>query len=825
MYTIFKSVNNLEEKVKSGQQIILSPQHILINLEPSVMIMPYVTSSLLLNERGSSKKILQSIRSDHSLFIFGVMSNPAIRKSPDDFYKVGVIAEAKADMKNPAIVIRGLFRAEMLALERIEGEDWHLWLATVKEVEDENCDNYFVENHQQIMADVMKIRDLLSGFIVKARGFYDFDDRLMLLIIANFESTDWGDKDRVDNFIWAVLSSIPDLLQKDKQPIIESTSLPERIKLCIKTLKKRLQLLEIQAGDSLQDEKLTRRAQNVLVTDPKDQEDIGQDDFIKGAHYDIKNQWEKFKEIRDHINYDAKKVIMEDFEKLKAMGGPQGNYYEWNKFMGQLKVLLSVPWVAETKQEADITKVKKVLDEDHYGLDHVKRSICDHVAPKILNPRGKGHIIDLSGAPGVGKTSLGKSIARALNRPFIRISLGGSRDVAQIKGHDITYTGSQPGEIIRAMIRCGYKNPVFMLDEIDKVGHMTLSGDVSAALLEVLDPEQNNAFRDLYMDAPYDLSNVMFITTSNVEDNIIPPLRDRMEVISLPGYLEIEKVEIAKRYLVPRWLTELGLAQNNVEVVLEGELISKIIRGYTNEAGVRNLERSIATILRKVCQAHLQSRNEGNSITKFEITEPKVHEFLGPSKFIKDRARPTVIGEAIGLAWTPVGGDILYVQAEFYDRLDGKKVLDLTGRQGKVMKESDKLALTRLMNILREANPELVDKLKSNSIHLHIPEGAIPKDGPSAGVTIFSALYSEATNKLVKQNLAMTGEIDNKARVLLVGGIREKMVAAERAGIKEIIMPKGNERNLYDVPKEIKNRLQFYFVETTDQVLEIAFPS
>ncbi|KKS10984.1 MAG: Lon protease [Candidatus Daviesbacteria bacterium GW2011_GWB1_41_5] len=374
-----------------------------------------------------------------------------------------------------------------------------------------------------------------------------------------------------------------------------------------------------------------------------------------------------------------------------------------------------------------------------------------------------------------------------MNRKYIRMSLGGIRDEAQIRGHGITYIGAEPGEILKLMKRCGVKNPLFVIDEIDKLGHMSTSGDPSAAMLEVLDPEQNNSFKDHWVACGFDLSKVLFIATANQEDTIHPPaLKDRMDVIRLHGYLEVEKVEIAKRHLIPRLMQDLGLAQNSVEVVWEEKLISKIIRGYTHEAGVRNIERTLAKILKKICRGYLKSKSEEKPVTKFEVTEQKVHEYLGPPKFVKDRARPTMIGEAIGLAWTPVGGDILYVQVEFYERIDGKKVLDLTG---------------------------------------HIPEGAVPKDGPSAGITILSALYSEVTGKLVKRNLAMTGEIDNKARVLPVGGIREKIVAAEGAGIEEIIMPKDNERNLHDVPKSVKDKLRFHFVETIDEVLTIAFPS
>ncbi|GEM_PF-1206369 len=811
--------------MQPNQQIMHPQQHILINITPSIMVMPGLTSRIFMNEDKSCQKVLQAVKVGQSLYLFAVMSDPRVKEAPDKFCRIGVIAEAEADMENPVIILRGMFRAEMISLKRIEGSNWHLWVVVVKKVEDENRDDYFVQDHQRIMSDMIKIRDLLVGFTIRAKGEYEFDDRIMSEVIDNFENTDWGDKDAVDNFIWAVLSSVPDLFQKDKQPFLESTSLPERIELCIKMLKKRLMLLEVQKQSMSKAEKNTRRARDVQIQDSNDQsQNQDQDEFVKGAHPDIKKRWKKFKEIREYMNEDAREVVVEDVGKLKSFGSPQGNTYEWPRYTRRVDFILDLPWKEETVQESDIIKVAQILDEDHYGLIHEKDSICDQVAPRLLNPNGKGSIICLVGPPGVGKTSLAKSVARALNRKYIRMSLGGIRDEAQIRGHGITYIGSEPGEILKLMKRCGVKNPLFVVDEIDKLGHMSVSGDPSAAMLEVFDPEQNNSFKDHWVACGFDLSKVLFIATANQEDTIHPALRDRMDVTRLPGYLEVEKVEIAKRHLIPRLMNDLGLSQNNVEVVWEEDLIPKIIRGYTYEAGVRNIERTLSKILKKVCRAHLKSKNEENQVTKFEVTEQKVHEYLGPPKFFKDRARTTMIGEAIGLAWTPVGGDILYVQVEMNPRLLDKKVFARTGMQGDVMKESDEVALTLLRNRLGTSNPELAKSLSDKFIHLHIPEGAVPKDGPSAGVTIFTALYSEITDRAVKPNLAMTGEINLKGMVMPVGGIREKIVAAERAGIEEIMMPKDNERSLYDVPKVVKDKLRFHFVDSVDQAIEIAFP-
>ncbi|HEY4474855.1 MAG TPA: endopeptidase La [Candidatus Paceibacterota bacterium] len=804
--------------MEPNQEIFSPNEHILVNVVPTGMIMPGMGSYRIIEENESSQRILQAARNGLCQSFFIVMSDPRIDEIPDRFYRTGVIVKVEADPKDPIVNLRGMFRAERLRLRRVKGPGWEFLVVTVKKVEDENYDDYFTENHQQIMANVIKIRDLLVGFMTQARGFYNFDNRLMLRIVDGFENTDWGNKDEVDNFVWAVLSSVPDLLQNDTQPFLENTNLPERVGLCVKTLKKRLRLLEIQKRVSLTDNNQLRSIKNVPIVNPKEQVK-DEDEFVKGVHGDIKKRWEKFKEVRDYMSEDARDVVLEDIGSLKSFESPQKNTYEWPKVIKRLDFVLGLPWKEETAEESNIAKVAEILDEDHYGLQHVKDRICESIAPKILNPEGKGHIICFIGPPGVGKTSLAKSIARALNKKLTRMSVGGIRDEAQIRGHSFTYVGSGPGEVLKLVKRCGVRNPVFVIDEIDKLGNMSVSGDPSSAMLEVFDPEQNNSFKDHYVSCGFDLSRVMFIATANVEENIIPPLRDRMDIISLPGYLEVEKIEIAKRYLVPRWLKETGLSQNNVQIEWEDGIIAKLIRGYTSEAGVRNLERTIASILRKISREYLKSRSEEKPLVQFMVTQERVHEYLGPFKFFKDRARPTLMGEAIGLAWTPVGGDILYVQVETYPRLQDKKVFARTGMQGDVMKESDEVALT----VMRNRHPELSEMLSKVAIHLHIPDGAVPKDGPSAGITIETALESRVTNRTVKPNLAMTGEMDLKERVLPVGGIREKIVAAERAGIKEIIMPKENERDLYDVPKDVKDKLKFHFVENIDQVLEVTF--
>ena len=699
--------------MEPNQQILLLDQHScpLINLVPSIMVFPHTTSRVFLDQRAFSQHLLETIRAGQCSHLFAVMSDPRTREAPDRFYKIGVIAEASADAQNPIIILMGLFRAERLSIKRIDGDGWGFWAATVKRVEDENHDEYFIQAGQHVMADMIKIRDLLMRFMTRAIGEYDFDHRPMEAVIDEFENTDWGDKDAIDDFIWMTLCAVPDLLQNDKQPFLESTSLPERIELCIKKLKERLKLLEIQKQNILKDGRLTKKtnriATNIEVLDSKDQNE-NEDEFIKGAHADIKKQWEKFKKIREYMSEDARDVVMEDIEKLKSFGHPQRNTYEWPKYMRRVEFILDLPWKEETVQESDITKVAQILDEDHCGLVREKDAICDQVAPRLLNPDGKGSIICLVGPPGTGKTSLAKSIARALNRKYIRMSLGGVRDEAQIRGHGITWGTSEPGEILKLMKRCGVKNPLFVIDEIDKLGHMSTGGDPSAAMLEVLDPEQNNSFKDHWVACGFDLSKVLFIATANQEDTIHLALKDRMDITYLPGYLEVEKIEIAKKHLISRLMKEFGLAQNSVEVVLEEELISKIIRGYTHEAGVRNIERVIAKILKKICREYLKSKNEEKPVTKFEITEQKVHEYLGPPKLTKDRVRPTKVGEAIGLAWTPVGGDILSVQSETFTRSLDKKAFARTGMQGDVMKEADEVAMTLVKKMIKAKHPDLL---------------------------------------------------------------------------------------------------------------------
>jgi ATP-dependent Lon protease len=459
----------------------------------------------------------------------------------------------------------------------------------------------------------------------------------------------------------------------------------------------------------------------------------------------------------------------------------------------------------------DTTAAEQILDEDHYDLEKVKKRIVEYLAVRKLKRDMKGPILCFVGPPGVGKTSLGHSIAAALGRKFVRLSLGGIRDEAEVRGHRRTYVGALPGRIIQGIRKAGSNNPVFMLDEVDKIG-ADFRGDPSAALLEVLDPEQNTSFSDHYLEVPFDLSRVMFIATANILDPVPPALRDRMEVLELPGYTESEKLHIAKRYLIPKELDAHGLTADQLSFA--DDAILRITSSYTREAGVRNLEREIATICRAVAKEVSEGRTEPASITAEDL-----HALLGPVKFFSEVAeRTSQPGVAIGLAWTSTGGDILFVEAT---KMPGKGNLILTGHLGEVMKESAEAALSAIRSRSREMGlPE--DYFLKQDIHIHVPAGAIPKDGPSAGITMYTTLYSLVTGRPVQSEIAMTGEITLRGQVLQVGGIKEKALAAKRAGLKGVLLPERNAKDLEDVPEEIRQGLDFKFIRSVDEIPELA---
>jgi ATP-dependent Lon protease len=478
--------------------------------------------------------------------------------------------------------------------------------------------------------------------------------------------------------------------------------------------------------------------------------------------------------------------------------------------------LLDLPWAQETEDNLDIAQVARALDANHYGLPKAKERILEYLAVRKLSegqPSTRSPILCFVGPPGTGKTSLGRSIAEALNRNFVRVSLGGIRDEAEIRGHRRTYIGALPGRIIQTMRTAGTVNPLFMLDEIDKVG-ADFRGDPSAALLEVLDPEQNYAFSDHYLDVPYDLSRVMFITTANVLDPIPPALRDRMEVIEFPGYIEEEKLAIARQFLIPRQLSENGLEQSHRTLHFSEQALRGMIRHYTYEAGVRNLEREIATVCRKVARRVAEAKSVPRNVTVQSLTK-----YLGPPRFQRDKGdRTDEVGLAMGIAWTEAGGDVLPVEVSL---MDGKGSLMLTGQLGEVMRESAQAALSYARSHAHDLNIADInfDKL---DIHIHVPEGAIPKDGPSAGITMATALISALIRRPVHHDVAMTGEITLRGRVLPIGGLKEKVLAAHRAGLKTVLLPQQNKKDMMEIPRQVKRDLNFIFVSRMDEVLPVA---
>jgi ATP-dependent Lon protease len=602
----------------------------------------------------------------------------------------------------------------------------------------------------------------------------------------------------------------------EKAGLLETIDVKERIRKVLKLLTRQLEILKMREriNSQIKEEMGKNQREYVLRQQLKAiKEELGEDDGDQG---DLDGLEERI--AKATLPQEAEQVAKKQLKRLRNM---QVGSAEYTVVRTYLDWILDLPWHLQTPDNMDIGSVRKVLDEDHYGLEKVKKRILEYLAVRKLKKDKKGPILCLIGPPGVGKTSLGKSIARALGRKFVRISLGGVHDEAAIRGHRRTYVGALPGQIIQGMKKAGTINPVFMMDEVDKIGH-DFRGDPAAALLEVLDPEQNNSFADHYLEIPYDLSNVMFVATANISDPIPAPLRDRMEILEIPGYTRREKLAIARRHLIPKQLEEHGI--NLVSPQTEGagpqlEITDKavdiVIDQYTREAGVRALERQIASIIRGVAVKIA----EGDTTPRKVDEEEQVREFVGPQKYTSEVAERTEEpGVATGLAWTSVGGEILFIEAT---RMYGSGKLQLTGQLGDVMKESAQASLSYVRTNAERYGIQK-DFLEKSDIHIHIPAGAMPKDGPSAGVTMFTALVSMLTGIRVRHDVAMTGEITLRGRVLPIGGLKEKVLAAHRAGIKRVLVPERNKADLEEVPAEVKNDLEFVFVSKMDQVLEAA---
>lgn len=705
----------------------------------------------------------------------------------EDFHTIGtscvILKMAKLSDNKAQLLVQGIGRFRIAAF--LEGKPYIQ--ARIANLEDEEIKDLEVE---ALMANLVNLFDR----IVKLSPFLPQEFGVMAKSIT------------LPGVLADMIASIINAAVEEKQRILEALNVKDRLKEATKLVNHQVEILELGSKiqsqvkndmDKSQREYYLRRQLKAI------QQELGENDESKVEIEEYREKIEKGK-----LPEEAKKEAARELDRLARMHPSSAEYTVASTYLDWITAL---PWQRSTEDNLDTKKAGKVLDEDHYGLEKAKKRIIEYLAVRKLKPDSKGPILCFVGPPGTGKTSLGHSIARALGRKFIRIALGGVRDEAEIRGHRRTYIGALPGRIIQGIRRAESNNPVFMLDEIDKLGS-DFRGDPSSALLEVLDPEQNFSFTDHYLDVAFDLSHVMFITTANMLETIPPALRDRLEVIELPGYTLDEKIKIAERYLIPRQIDFNGLKTDQIQFARAA--LRTIVTGYTREAGVRNLEREIATICRGVA-----SQVAEGTILSAAIKIRELHKYLGPVRMTSEAAaRTSKPGVVMGLAWTPTGGDLLFVEAT---AMKGKGGLTLTGQLGDVMKESATAALSFI-----RANAETIgiskDFFEDVDLHVHVPSGAIPKDGPSAGVTILTALVSLLTNKPVKKDLAMTGEITLRGTVLPIGGVKEKVLAAHRTGIKTIILPRWNKKDLVDIPQKVQKDIEFHFVDEMLDVLKIA---
>ena len=740
----------------------------------------------LINELNPKRKYIVVVAQED-----GSIEDP----EPKDLYSYGTLANVLKVFDMPdnskSAIVQGISRVKILDYTSVDP----YYRAAIQTLDDEP-----LENELEVEALSNNLRQSFSELMNVAPNLTEEHTGMLSNIQKPNRLTDRA----------ISLMTVPN---KEKQEILEELNIKIRIEKALTLISREMQ--RIKLGEEIQSEvhdeiSKTQREYYLREQMKTIKKELGEDE----GSVEIKEIEDKIKAAK--MSEEAEKVAMKELDRLSRIPtqSPEYNvsrtYIEW---------LADLPWSDSTKDRIDLKEALKILDEDHYGLDKVKERIIEYLAVRNLkqkkDPNGsvRGPILCFGGPPGVGKTSLGRSIARAMGREFVRLSLGGIRDEAEIRGHRRTYIGALPGRIIQSIKKAGKNNPVFMLDEIDKLG-ADFRGDPSSALLEVLDPEQNHSFSDHYLEVDFDLSNVMFISTANYQDAIPPALRDRMEILDFSGYIEDEKVQIAKRHLVPKQLEENGLTSK--EVTFHEGSIKELIRSYTREAGVRNLEREIANVLRKVARKHVEEKTN-----KIKITKTKVSDYLGAPRFHSELAeRTTKPGVVTGLAWTAAGGDILFVESTL---MKGKGKLTLTGQLGDVMKESATAGLTYVRSHAEDFGID-PDFNETSDIHVHVPAGAIPKDGPSAGVSMVTSLVSLLTKKPVKEKVAMTGEITLRGNVLPIGGVKEKVTAAHRSGITEVILPDLNRKDLEDVPEHVSKDLTFHFVKEIRDVLKVAIP-
>ncbi|MGZ4122158.1 MAG: endopeptidase La [Tumebacillaceae bacterium] len=755
-----------------------------------LLVYPTMVLNLPVGREKSVKALERAMVGENLILLVSQIETDIDDPEPDDIFKMGTVARVKQMLKLPNgttnVLVEGLHRASILRY--LETEEFYV--VEVEEIAE-------VEEHDP------EIDALMRAVLHQFDQYIKISKKITQETLASV--TDIDEPGRLADAIASHLT----LKIKDKQNILEATDVKDRLEKLLKILSDEREVLELER-------KINQRVRKQMEKTQKEyylreqmkaiQKELCEKEGRLGEAEELRELAAK-KNLPDEVRDKVEKEIdrLEKMPTTSAEGSVIRTYIDW---------VLGLPWSEATEEDIDIIRAEQVLEEEHYGLEKVKERILEYLAVQALVKKLKGPIVCLVGPPGVGKTSLARSIAKALNRKFVRVSLGGVRDEAEIRGHRRTYVGAMPGRIILGMKTAGEINPLFLLDEIDKMTH-DFRGDPSSALLEVLDPEQNNTFSDHYLEIPYDLSKVMFITTANVLHNIPQPLMDRMEVISLSGYTELEKLHIVKNHLLPKQIENHGLTPEQLQVT--DEAIYTVIRGYTREAGVRNLEREIAAICRKSAKKIV-----GGEVEHVTVTPETIKDFLGGSRFRHGLAeQENQVGVVTGLAWTAFGGDTLSIEASTYA---GKGKLTLTGQLGDVMKESAQAAFSYIRSRADKLGvaPDFLDK---NDIHLHVPEGAVPKDGPSAGISMCTALVSALTGIPVSNEVAMTGEITLRGNVLPIGGVKEKAMSAHRAGIKKILFPIDNEKDLEDIPESVRNEVKIVLVSHMDQVLEEALVS
>ncbi len=778
----------MEEKETEAEELKIPDTLPLLPVR-DIVVFPYMILPLFIGREMSIKAVDDALAKDRLILLVAQKDISDEDPKPEGIHKVGTVAMIMRMLKLPdgrvKILVQGLTKAVIDEYVQLTPT----YLVKLTKMKEPPIPEISLETEALMRAVKEQVGKIIS------MGKVLSPDVILILDSIN-------DPGRLADLVASNLG----LKIEESQQILEIVDPLERLNKINEFLNREVQLLTMQVKiQSQAREEMTKTQREYYLREQLRaiQSELGEIDEKAEEITDLKEKIKAAKmpeEVEKESNKQLKRL--EQMHPDAAESGVIRTYIEW---------LAELPWSVATQDNLDLKAAQNVLDEDHYDLEKVKERIVEYLGVRKLKEKMKGPILCFVGPPGVGKTSLGKSIARALGRKFIRISLGGMRDEAEIRGHRRTYVGALPGRIIQGIKQAGTNNPIFMLDEIDKVG-TDWRGDPSSALLEVLDPEQNNTFSDHYLNLPFDLSNVMFITTANVLDPIPAALRDRMEVISLSGYTEEEKVKIAKKYLISRQVEENGLKAENIDITDEG--LRMIISQYTREAGLRNLEREIAGVCRKVARKIAEGQK---GVTK--VTAANIHRFLGVPKILPEAEQEkSEVGVATGLAWTEAGGEILYIETSI---LKGKGNLILTGHLGDVMKESAQAALSYARSKAGEFNiPE--DFYEKNDIHIHVPAGAIPKDGPSAGVTMATSLISALTKIPVSKDVAMTGEITLIGRVLPIGGLKEKALAALMAGIKTIIIPSRNKKDLEDIPKELRKKLTFIFADHIDDVLKVA---